>query len=87
MMFASYMPNGWCKSLWRFLSNPLYKLDIIEDYEDIQLLWEKYVYIMQSFVNNGLKNADLKALNFMRKFIKAVILADIATADGNCISH
>ena len=42
---------------------------------------------MQSFVNNGFKNADLKALIFVRKFIQAVTLADITTIDGNYISH
>ena len=42
---------------------------------------------MQAFVNNGFKNADLKALNYVRKFIQSVTLADIANTDGRRISH
>ena len=81
------MPQGWYKSLWKFMSNPLYNLDITKDYDDLPLLCNKDVYIIQAFVNNGFKNADLKALNFVRKFIQAVTLADIATVDGHRISH
>lgn len=44
-------------------------------------------YLMQAFVSNGFKNTDLKSLNFVRKFIQAVTLPDIATTDGNCIFH
>ena len=67
--------------------DPLYKLDITKAYDDPPLLRHKDVYIMQAFVDKGFKNADLKALNFVRKFIQAVTLADIATTDGHRISH
>ena len=56
------MPTGWYKSLWWFVSNPLYKLDIAKDYKDLPLLHKKNVYIMQPFVDNGFKGVDLKAL-------------------------
>ena len=69
------------------MSNPLYNLDFIEDYDDLPLLRNKDVDIMQAFVNKGFKNADLKALNFVRKFIQAVSVTDIATTDGHRISH
>ena len=69
------------------MSDPLYKLDVTEDYDDLPLLRNKDVYIMQAFVDKGFKNADLKALNFVQKFIQAVTLADIATTDGHRISH
>ena len=81
------MPQGWYKSLWKFMSDPIYKLDITKDYDNLLLLRNKDVYIMHAFVNKGFKNADLKALNFVRKFIQAVTLADIATTDGHRISH
>lgn len=41
---------------------------------------------MHAFVDGGFRNAELKALKFVRKFLQAVTLADIATVDGNCIS-
>ena len=41
---------------------------------------------MMAFVKGGFQNADLKALNFVRKFLKAVTLADIAMADGSRIA-
>ena len=69
------------------MSNLLYNLDITEDYDDLPLLQNKDVYIMQAFVDNGFKNADLKALNFVQKFNRAVTLADITTVDGHRISH
>ena len=39
-----------------------------------------------AFVKGGFRNADLKALNFVRKFLQAVTLANISTADGTRIS-
>ena len=41
---------------------------------------------MQAFVAGGFRNAELKFLNFFRKFPQAVPLADIATADKKRIS-
>ena len=69
------------------MSDPLHKLDITEAYDSLPLLRNKDVYLMQAFVDQGFKNSELKALNFVRKFIQAVTLADIATADGKRISH
>ena len=42
---------------------------------------------MQAFVDSGFRNTDSKSLNFVRKSIQAVTLADIVTADRNRISH
>ena len=80
--YALYMPSGWYKNLWRFMSTPLFKLDITEDYDGIPLLRQKDEYLMKTFIDGGFRNADLKALNFVRKFLQAVTLADISTADG-----
>ena len=84
--YASYMPSRWYKNLWRFISNPLFKLKITEDYKELLILCDKDEYLMQAFIAGGFKNAELKSLNFFRKFIQAVTLADIITADGNRIS-
>ena len=69
------------------MSNPLFKSKITKDYEDLPILHMKDVYLMKAFVNGGFRNVELKALNFVRKFIQAVTLADLATADGNRISQ
>ena len=37
-IYASYMTSSWYKNLWKFMSAPLYKLDITEDYDDLPLL-------------------------------------------------
>ena len=84
---ASYMPSGWYKNLWRFMSNPLYKLEITEDYDELPVLRKKDIYLMLAFVDSGFKNSKLKSLNFVRKSIQAATLADITTADKNHISH
>ena len=41
---------------------------------------------MKAFVVGGFRNAELKALIYVRKFIQAVTLADIATVDRKRIS-
>mmetsp|Transcript_40850 Transcript_40850/g.46069 ORF Transcript_40850/g.46069 Transcript_40850/m.46069 type:complete len:193 (+) Transcript_40850:1227-1805(+) len=85
--YASYMPSGWYKNLWRFVSTLIFDLEITEDYKDLPVLWERDVYLMEAFVDGGFQNADLKSLNFDKKYIQSVTLADIATADGRRISH
>ena len=40
-IYASYKPSGWYKNFWRFMSNPLFKLEITEDYEDLPILCNK----------------------------------------------
>ena len=67
------------------MSTPIFKLEITEDYKDLPLLLQKDKYLMVSFVKGGFRNADLKALNFVREFLKAVTLADIVKA-GSRIS-
>ena len=85
--FATYLPSYWCKSLWRFTSNTLYKLDISEDYPDLDLLRVDDVFLTQTFVDAGSRGVDLKSLNFVRKYIQAISLADIASIDGHRISN
>ena len=79
------MPSGWYKNLWRFMSNPLFNLDITKDYNDISMLCKKNEYLMKAFVDDGFRNEELQALNFVRKFFQAVTLADISTVDGKRI--
>ena len=68
------------------MSNPLFKLEITEDYNDLPVLRERDKYLMKAFVDGGFRNADLKSLNLVRKYIQAVTLVDIAIADGSRIS-
>ena len=42
---------------------------------------------MQALVDSSFRAADLKCLNYVRKYIQAVTLADIAKIDGHRISH
>ena len=51
--YAPYMPSRWYKNLWRFMSNPLFKLEITEDYEDRPVLQEKDEYLMIAFAARG----------------------------------
>ena len=86
-LFAYYCPSCWYKSLWKIASNVLYKLDISEDYSDLVLVQMNDVFSMQAFVDAGFRGDILKSLNFVRKYIQAVSLADIASSDGHRISH
>ena len=69
--YASYMPSGRYKNFWRFMSNPLFKLEITEDYDDLLVLSGKDEYLLQAFFAGGFRNTELKALNFVRKLIQA----------------
>ena len=51
--YASYMPSGWYKNLWRFMSNPLFMLEITEDYKDLPIIRNKDEYLMRAFVDGG----------------------------------
>ena len=42
---------------------------------------------MRAFVGHGYKEEDLKQLNFVRKYIRAVSLADITTVDGHRVIY
>ena len=42
---------------------------------------------MEYFVNEGYCGKDLTQLNYVRKYLRAVTLADITTVDGNKIAH
>ena len=48
--YASYMPSGWYKNLWKFMSNPFFKLEITEEYDDILLISQKDEYLMITFI-------------------------------------
>ena len=85
--FATYLPPCRYKSLWRFMSKPIYRFDICEDYPDLQPLRVNDVFLMESFVDSGFRGADLKSLNFTRKFLEAITLADIAAVDGRRITQ
>ena len=64
------------------MSKTIYKLDLCEDYPDLQPLRVNDVFLMQLFVDSGFRGADLKSLNFTRKKLEAITLVDIATVDG-----
>ena len=87
--FAYYVPNCWYKTLWKFTSLPEFDscLEIVEDFEDPPLLRQRDVYLMSVFETNGYKREELKALNFVWKYLHAFTLADIATIDGKKISQ
>ena len=52
------------------MPNAHLKLEIMEDYADLLILCDKDEYPMQAyFVAGGFRNAELKSLNFIRKFI------------------
>ena len=83
------MPSGWYKNLWRFMSNPLFKLDITEDYDDIPLLSKKDEYLMSALVEGGFRKVELKALNCVRKFSKQSLwpTSPQLTANASVFKH
>ena len=62
-------------------------MDITEDYDDLPILHKKDVYFIQPFIAGGFRIAELESLNFIRKSIQPVTLADLVFADRNRISH
>jgi hypothetical protein len=76
---------AWYGGLLDFITK--HPIKIIEEYPQLPLLRQKDQYIMQGFINVGYRKQDLKILNFMRMSIRAVSVADIASATGKMISH
>ena len=69
------------------MSNAVYRLDICEEYPDLEPLQVNDVFLIQYFVYLGFNGADLESLNFTRRYIQAITLADIATVDGHRVSQ
>ena len=59
--FAAYMPSGWYKNLWRFMSTPIFDLEVTENYKDMPILCKIDAYLMEVFVDGGFRNVNLKA--------------------------
>jgi hypothetical protein len=76
------IPQCWYKTLWKFVSSDEFQTEIEKNYQDLKTLRKKDVYIMQQFVGNGFVGKDLTSLNYVRKYLKAITLADIATSNG-----
>ena len=73
------------------MSTPIFDLEVTEDYQDMPILCEKDVYLMEAFVDSGFRNADLKALNFVRKYLQAVrslyLILPLLTVVASLIIH
>ena len=83
--YGKYIPNCWYKSLWEFAQSQ--PIEIIEDFPTIPTLRKKDQFLMECFMTSGYSGADLKKLNYVRKYLKAVTLSDISTCDGKKVSH
>jgi hypothetical protein len=80
-----YSTPAWYGGLLDFITK--HPIEILEDCQQLTLLRQKDQYIMQGFINAGYRKQDLKILNFMGMSIRAVSVADIASATGKTISH
>jgi hypothetical protein len=80
-----YLTPAWYGGLFDFITK--HPIEIIEDYPQLPLLRQKDQCIMQGFINAGFQKQDLNILNFMRMSIRAVSVADIASATGKTINH
>jgi hypothetical protein len=85
--YAFYTPQCWYITLWKFVSSDKYKIEIEEDYKDLKKQRKHDIFIMEQFVEKGYVGKDLTSLNYMRKFLEAITLADIAMTNCAYISH
>ena len=69
------------------MSKAIYRIDICEEYPDLEPLRVNDVFLMQSFVDSGFRGAGLKSLYFTRKHLEAISLADISTFDRRRITQ
>ena len=81
----AYTSKSWYRHVAR--STCHLPISIAEDFPDVPLLRQNDSYIMAAFIKAGYKNKDLYQPNIIRMFLKAVTIADIATADGRSISY
>ena len=62
------------------------KIEVIEDFVKMPTLRKGDAFLMNAFIRAKIPKKDLNIINMMRMSIKALTLADIATADGKYIS-
>ena len=68
------------------MNDPAERIELIEDTPLMPSLRINDWYIMKEFLDAGVKDNDLKILNYMRMKIKAVTLSDITTPNGRSIT-
>ena len=83
--YSSYVSHCWYFHLWKFYSE--YPIQAKENYPDLKLLRSGDQFLMEVFIAAGYRGKDLLLLNVMRMSIKAITVADIATADGLRLAH
>ena len=83
--YSSYIIDSWYKDLWKFLSNSV--IQITEDLPDPPTLRRDDTFLMPIFVRAGYRGKQLRVLNEVRLFLRALTIADIASADGTWVQH
>ena len=68
------------------MNDPAERVELIEDTPLMPSLRINDSYIMKEFLDAGVKDNELKILNYMRMSIKAVTISDIATPNGRRIT-
>ena len=81
----AYTTPTWYGGLLDFITT--HPIEIIEDYPQLPLLRQNDQYLMQGFIDSGYRKSDLKMLNYMRMYLRAVTVADIASTTGLTINH
>ena len=88
---AGWIPNSWVGNTWEFLSRANIKL--IEGTPRLPLLGDGDCFIMERILQlEYFSPSELLSINYCRKFLGVVSLAEISTADGaairpNCYHH
>ena len=83
--YSSYITNSWYKDLWQFLSKSAIR--ITEDFPDPPPLRRGDKFLMPIFARAGYRGKQLRILNEVRLFLRALTVADIASADGARVQH
>ena len=62
-------------------------IEVIEDATFMEIEQNNDRFLMQEFIDAGINKNDLKIINLIRMSIKAITIADIATADRKTILY
>jgi len=83
--YGYYIPDCWYNTLWKFIE--AHPVEIVEDYPSLSTLRAGDKFLMKCFMESGYSGADIKKLNYVRKYLKAITLSDITTSAGRKLSY
>jgi hypothetical protein len=84
---AQYGPlvtRSWIAATWKFLSDS--KITVFDPFPKPELATPADRFLMEGFFASGYRGVELRNLNHCRLHMHALLVSDLCTADGQCLT-